>query len=249
MIYELTDTTKAEPIFAGWEETLLYSCLQKVMGKIYVTDVEQPGSACAYVGCFSFYAGEVNEELVKNLPGDFVIMTPQNEEWARMIEQCFPDAKKVTRFAIKKNTKFDVKRLQALVKQLPSGYEIRTIDADIYDRCLQSPVTEDFVSAFESKDKYLEYGRGIVILKNEEIVAGASSYTRYREGIEIEVDTVPSERRKNLATVACSALILNCLQENLYPSWDAQNRISVHLAEKLGYEYAHDYVAYEVSSD
>lgn len=246
MIYELTDTTKAEPIFAGWEETLLYSCLQKVMGKIYVTDVEHPRSACAYVGCFAFYAGEENEELVENLPGDFVIMTPQNENWAKLIEKCFPDAKKVTRFAIKKNTKFDVKRLQGLIKLLPGGYEIRTIDADIYDKCLQSPVTEDFVSAFESKDKYLEYGRGIVILKNDEIVAGASSYTRYREGIEIEVDTVPAERRKNLATVACSALILNCLQENLYPSWDAQNRISVHLAEKLGYEYAHDYVAYEV---
>ncbi len=249
MIYELTDTTKAEPIFAGWEETFLYSCLQKVMGKIYVTDVEHPRSACAYVGCFAFYAGEENEELVENLPGDLVIMTPQNEDWARLIEKCFPDAKKVTRFAIKKNTKFDVKRLQGLIKLLPGGYEIRTIDADIYDKCLQSPVTEDFVSAFESKDKYLEYGRGIVILKDDEIVAGASSYTRYREGIEIEVDTVPSERRKNLATVACSALILNCLQENLYPSWDAQNRISVHLAEKLGYEYAHDYVAYEVSSD
>ena len=27
---------------------------------------------------------------------------------------------------------------------------------------------------------------------------------------------------------------------------DAQNMNSVHLSEKLGYEYAHDYVAYEV---
>ena len=34
MIYELNDTTKAEKLFDGWEETLVYSCLQKVMGKI-----------------------------------------------------------------------------------------------------------------------------------------------------------------------------------------------------------------------
>lgn len=33
--------------------------------------------------------------------------------------------------------------------------------------------------------------------------------TRYVEGIEIEVDTVPEERRKHLATIVCSALILN----------------------------------------
>lgn len=103
--------------------------------------------------------------------------------------------------------------------------------------------------AFESKEKYLSIGRGIVITKDNKIVAGASSYTRYLEGIEIEVDTVPNERRKNLATIVCSELILNCLEEGLYPSWDAQNMNSVRLAEKLGYEFDHEYIAYEVAHD
>lgn len=246
MVYELKDTKKAELIFAGWEETLIYSCVQQVMGKIFVTDLEHPRSACAFVGCFAFYAGEVSEELVRNKPDGFVIMTPHNEEWAEIIEKCYPDAKKVTRYAIRKDTRFDVNKLQDMVKMLPEGYELKPIDATLYDKCLESPVTADFVSSFESKEKYLKYGRGMVILKDDKIVAGASSYTRYKEGIEIEVDTVEAERRKHLATVACSALILNCLKEGLYPSWDAQNINSVHLAEKLGYEYWHDYVAYEV---
>ena len=73
--------------------------------------------------------------------------------------------------------------------------------------------------------------------------------SRYREGIEIEVDTVPEERNKGLATIVCAALILGCLEEGLYPSWDAQNLTSVHLAEKLGYEYDHEYTAYEVSGE
>ena len=34
MIYELTDTSKVKPLFEGWNKTLIYSCLQKVMGKI-----------------------------------------------------------------------------------------------------------------------------------------------------------------------------------------------------------------------
>ena len=109
-------------------------------------------------------------------------------------------------------------------------------------------MTRDFVSAFESKEKYLEWGKGMVILKDGRIVSGASSYTRYLEGIEIEVDTVEDERRNHLATIVCSALILRCLQEGLYPSWDAQNLNSVHLAEKLGYEPDHAYTAYEVDS-
>ena len=39
MIFELEDTSKAESLFAGWEETLIYSCIEKVMGKILVTDI------------------------------------------------------------------------------------------------------------------------------------------------------------------------------------------------------------------
>ncbi|WP_408069294.1 hypothetical protein [Butyrivibrio sp. JL13D10] len=37
MVVELNDTSKVKDLFTDWEETLIYSCLQKVMGKIYVT--------------------------------------------------------------------------------------------------------------------------------------------------------------------------------------------------------------------
>ena len=249
MIYELTDTSKVNHLFEGWEETLIYSCLQKVMGKIYVTDLGSPKSAMAFVGCFAFYVGEPNKELVSNKPKGFIIMVPQNKAWEVCIEECFSSAKKVTRYAIKKDTKFDKEYLKSLVKELPDGYELRKIDEIIYDMCLPDPVTRDFVWSFESKEKFLEIGRGMVILKDNRIVAGASSYTRYREGIEIEVDTVEEERRKGFATIVCAALILRCLDEGLYPSWDAQNMNSVRLAEKLGYEVDHEYTAFEVSGE
>ena len=249
MIYELDDTLRAEKLFEGWQETLIVSCLQKVMGKIFVTDPDDPESAFAFVGCFGFFAGIPDRELVKNIPEGFVILAPQNEAWEEMIEEVYPGAKKVTRYAIRKDTRFDTASLQKNLMMLPEGYELKEIDAELYDRCLENPATADFVSSFESKEKYLKDGRGMVIVKNGEIVSGASSYTRYREGIEIEVDTVESERRKNLALIVCSALILRCLKEGLYPSWDAQNMGSVRLAEKLGYEFDHEYVAYEVATE
>ena len=249
MIFELEDTTKAEALFAGWDETLIWSCLQKVMGKVFVADTENPKSAMAFVGCFAFLGGEPDRELLLGKPEGFVIMTPQDDRWSELIEECFPDARKVTRYAIRKDTVFDRSRLAEMVSKLPEGYELKRIDSDIYDLCVQDPVTADFVSAFGSKEKYLELGRGMVILKDGKIVSGASSYTRYKEGIEIEVDTVPSERRKGLATVVCAALILACLDEGLYPSWDAHDMNSVQLARKFGYEFDHEYTAYEVSSD
>ena len=249
MLYKLTDPSKAAHLFEGWQETLIYSCLQKVMGKVIVTDLMDPKSVMAYVGCFAFYAGKPDRELVINKPEGFVIMVPQNKAWEACIEECFPMAKRVNRYAIKKETQFDKDRLRNMVVKLPDGYKLKEIDEEIYDMCLPSPVTRDFVSSFESKEKYLEIGRGMVILKSGRIVAGASSYTRYKEGIEIEVDTIEDERRKGLATIVCAALILQCLEEGLYPSWDARNMNSVRLAEKPGYEFDHEYTAYEVSAE
>lgn len=246
MLFELENTSKVKELFTGWEETMIFSCLQKIMGKIYVTDLENPKSAFAFVGCFGFYAGTPDIEIAKKKPEGFAIMVPQNKEWAQLIEECYPSAKRVTRYAIKKDTVFDKIKLQNEISKLPIGYELHKLDADIYEQCLKNPATVDFVAAFESKEKYLQIGRGMVILKDGQIVAGASSYARYKEGIEIEVDTIEAERRKHLATIACSSLILNCLEEGLYPSWDAQNINSVRLAEKLGYEFDHEYVAYEV---
>lgn len=246
MVVELDDTSKVKKLFEGWQETLIYSCIQKTMGRIYVTDTDNPTSALAYVGCFGFVAGKPNRELLENKPDGFAIIIPQDEAWASLIEDVYPNARKVTRYAIKKDTRFDIITLQKNIDMLPQGYEMKEIDSDIYDKCLEEPVTRDFVSSFESKEKFLDIGRGVVILRDDKIVSGASSYTRYKEGIEIEVDTVESERRNHLATIACSALILRCLEENLYPSWDAQNMNSVRLAEKLGYEFDYEYMAYEV---
>ncbi len=249
MICELEDTSRVESLFDGWEETLIYSCLQRVMGKIYVTDPDNPSSAMAFIGCFAFPAGEPDRELLTRKPEGFVIMVPQDDRWSELIEDCFPDARKVTRYAIRKDTVFDREHLAEMATGLPEGYVLKKIDSDMYDLCLQDPVTADFVSAFGSKEKHLELGRGMVILKDGKFVSGASSYTRYKEGIEIEVDTVPHERRKGLASVVCSALILACLDEGLYPSWDAHDMNSVQLSRKFGYEFDHEYTAYEVASE
>lgn len=100
MLYELQDTDKVKTLFEGWNETLIYSCIQKVMGKIFVTDLDNPKSAFAFVGCFGFFAGEPNKELVLSKPDGFVILTPQNTEWARVIEECYPTAKPATRYAM-----------------------------------------------------------------------------------------------------------------------------------------------------
>lgn len=42
MIRKLDNTQLAEQIFGDWQETLIWSCLQHVMGEIYVDSLEEP---------------------------------------------------------------------------------------------------------------------------------------------------------------------------------------------------------------
>ncbi len=245
MIYELNDLTKVRPLFESFEDATLEACLQGLAGKVYVTDPDNPRSAMAHAGSFAFYGGEPDRELVKSKPEGYVIMIPQDGDWAELIESYFP-AIKMIRYAIRKEAKFDRKKLEAMVRALPAGYEIWRIDADLYDLCAASPVFGDFVSAFASKENYLENGLGMVVIKDGKIVSGASSYTRYREGIDIEVETLAEERCKGLARAVCAALILRCLDEGLSPRWDAANKMSVRLAEKLGFEFSHEYYCFGV---
>ncbi|MDO5435881.1 MAG: GNAT family N-acetyltransferase [Clostridia bacterium] len=249
MICELNDTSLAEALFRGWDKTMIRSCLQRVMGRILVTDPVNPVSAAAEMGCFVFLTGVPDRELALYTPGGSAILVPRDEAWSALIGSIRPEAKRVTRYAIRKDTVFDPEHLKKLAAGIPKGYEIRPIDGALYDLCLLSPVTADFVSSFGSKEIFLRLGRGMVIMKDGRIVSGASSFSRYREGIEIEVDTVESERRRHLAAAASAALILRCLDEGLYPAWDAMNPASVRLAENLGYVFDHEYAAYEISAD
>lgn len=252
MPIKLEDTTKVEKLFGDWQETLIWSCLQKVMGDIYVDNAADPKSAMAVLGDFSFFAGDAEEDLVcykpENCSQDFMIMVPQSEEWAELIVKNYGDrAKPVKRYAIKKEQNiFDKDTLRSAVNSLKPGYTLRMIDADLFALCRSSAWCQDLVSQFEDYETYKKLGIGVAVLKGEWLAAGASSYARYREGIEIEIDTKEEHRRNGLAYACGAKLILECLDRGLYPSWDAQNLASVALAEKLGYHFDHEYKAFEI---
>ena len=245
MIYELNKPSIAAPVFADWEDldTGVIACLDNVMGKILVTDPDHPKSALAVIGDFAFCAGDADLELLRGKPDRWMIVVPQDEAWEELIENNFPAYKRI-RYAIKKDTVFDREKLEAMAKALPEGYTFRRIDGELYDVCLKDEIFEDCVSVFESKERYLELGRGFAVMKDGKIVSAASSYSRFLKGIDIEIDTVKEERHKGLGSAVAAKLILACLDEGLYPAWDAANKLSVRLAEKLGYEFSREYVCY-----
>ena len=245
--------SKISPLYDNWNETLIWSCLQGYMGTAWADDETNPRSAQIVIADFCIYAGVPNEALVRNRPpeylSDFVIMVPQNQEWAALIESVYgKGATAVTRYAIKKETDvFDREKLQSIVENTGADYCLRMIDEDIYNQAMANRWSRDLCSQFADYREYSEKGLGAAILHKGELVAGASSYTVYRGGIEIEIDTRSDYRRKGLALACGARLILACMDRELYPSWDAQNKGSVALAENLGYHFDKEYVVYEVS--
>lgn len=253
MIYEVNGEQKAAALFGGWQETMIWSCVQGVMGHLYTDSVQNPKSVMAVLGDFCFFAGAANQELVSYKPDwceqDFIIMTASSPEWFGVIEKVYGNrAKKVSRYAFKKEPEvFDKEKLRGFAESAGREYTLRMIDRKLFDHCRKQEWSRDFVSLFADYDAYQRTGLGVVALKEGEPVSGASSYSSYRGGIEIEIDTKNEYRRQGLATACGARLIMECLERGMYPSWDAQNLWSVALAEKLGYHLEHEYTAYEIS--
>ena len=138
MIYEIEDGGIASSIFADWDETIIWSCLQGVMGRIYANDKSHPDSAMAILGDFCFFAGRPDRELAAYKPEwqkkDFIIAVPRDLQWAKEIEHHYgTKAKMVTRYAMKKEPDiFNKDKLSEIVRQLPLRYIITLIDERIY---------------------------------------------------------------------------------------------------------------------
>ena len=244
MIYELKDFSKVKRMFEFWYG---FDAVDATI-RVFVTDPVAPRSVLAYSSYDGiFLGGEPDRELVEygELGDDIVI--PLNEEWEKLIRECFPEAEPTTRYAIHRCKEFDREKLKSFVDALPEGYEIRRIDGEIYDLISDDDDLEDLIGEFETKEAFLEKGRGFAVLKDGKAVAGASSCYCYSYGIEVEIATIETERRKGLAAAVGAKLILSCLEDGLEPVWDASNLSSLRLAEKLGYRFDREYVYYWIN--
>ena len=218
MVHELKQSEIAGFLFEGWQETLIWSCLQYIMGHLYADDPGQPVTAKAVLGDFCFLAGRPDAEIILHKPAscrqDFMIMVPQDGAWADLIECCYKEkATKVLRYAIKKEPAvFDRHFLQGMTETLLDGFTLKMMDEDLFHRCRKLSWCRDWVSQYRNYELYQRHGLGAVILKDGEPVSGASSYAGYLGGIEIEIDTKQEYRRKGLASACGAKLVLACLE-------------------------------------
>lgn len=254
MIYEATNDTRKSiaTLFEGSNNKILLSYIQGHMGTAWVDDLDNPRVAQVTVGIFTFFAGDTDlsaaKELLYNIP-EHVLAIVKSDQWKSKIESVHPDRfDKFKRYEFEEDLKqLDYNHLTSLKAALPEGYELHKIDRNWVNESSLHDVSEDFTCQFDSNEDYLKRGIGYCITHKGKVVSGASSYSIFNQGIEIEVDTLEDHRKKGLATVVSAALIIACMDLCIYPNWDAANEASLKLAEKLGYKLKESYDTYYIN--
>lgn len=80
----------------------------------------------------------------------------------------------------------------------------------------------------------MKYGVGYVVMKDGEIISGASSYSYCEGDIDITIETKPEYKRQGLALACASKVILECMQEALEVSFMIYiEKVKVGDAEKI----------------
>lgn len=247
--YKVKNKHIIKPLFKNVHLTLIQAYWQEKMGVAYTDNLLQPQSAFINIGCFFFFAGIPNQDILcfkpKDYGAEYAIFIAFSEKWHTLFEivyhKCY---EKISRYCFHTNTEFDTKKLQSMVSKLPKNYQLQRIDENCYQKIINLEWGKDLCSTFKSYGEFEKSAQGFVILKDNIIVSGASSYLIYENGIEVEVDTKEDERRKGLALICCAKLILSCIENHIYPNWDAHNQHSLNLALKLGYKLNKSYIAY-----
>ncbi|MHA1451140.1 MAG: GNAT family N-acetyltransferase, partial [Candidatus Hodarchaeales archaeon] len=211
------------------------------------TIIENPDVFLYQHSIITFVSGNPQNEQVNELlsliPLHRMIIIP-NEEWVKALKAKFSFRlieKKNSRWKLS-SSQLSIDNVASYIKTIPEGYTLEKINEK--NAGLFLGLLKDEILGLFDEGEFLEKGFGYCIRSGDDIVcAAATGHPPYNQAFEIQVVTDKKHRKKGLATIACAALIKYSLEHGFKPQWDAANKPSVKLAEKLGYT---DPIAYNI---
>lgn len=242
-------------ICEGSNEVLVRGAVEGAMGRVWVPKLENSSYCLIVAGEFAYLLGmppkgagalDLKSQIYESAQKGFLY--PQHERWEQWLEEEFEgELRRVTRYALKKDEHcFDAEKLDNYRKALPQGVRLRRMDERLYRMTLREEWSRDLCANFEDYRHFEAYGFGYVAARGHKLVSGCSAYGVSEGMMEVQVATRKEFRRQGLALACSAAFVLECLERNIVPNWDAINQQSVELAEKLGYVYEREYQVYRL---
>lgn len=248
--YRVGEPAQLAPLFGDWGETIVWGALDGTMGELYANAAKT--AAAAVLGDFAFCAapglsaGELQpflRGLQAHIPHKMIFVA-RDDATFDVCKSVFGRVETGMRYATKKHEqRFDAAELRVYAAALPAGYTLSPMTPEIWEQIAKrGDWLKDFTSNFKSYDEFISLqARGSFVLFEGEIVCGASSYSVYQGGLEVQIETSGAHRRQGLARACAAQLLLGCMEAGLYPAWDAANLMSISLAQQLGYRFSHTY--------
>lgn len=233
---------------------------KKVKGKVFVNDPENPETCYVIHPYFmSLLFGdstniEFNMQLLDHLLNknkvrdQFEWMQAYPGDWNHVLNELYGDQlihsvdnrENLEKGIIELNTRINFKFnhhtfLANRRTTLPSGCEIVRADQEIFEKMQGSVIPRYF---WNSADDFRKNSIGFSLVTNSKLASTAYAAFIHDDQLELGIETVPEQRGKGYAHLACSALIDYCLGHEYEPVWACrlENTGSYKLALKLGFE-------------
>ena len=125
------------PLFEGVQETMVWSCLQGLMGEAYAAEETPPACAQLLLGDFCFFGGDARAagaaELAGHIPR-WLLAVPPDAAWEALIEQRNPGRfERVERYAFEKEPSAFDRAYLARLAAVPAGYQELPIGRELYE--------------------------------------------------------------------------------------------------------------------
>lgn len=258
------------PFFKETYDSCPEAFIQGVMGRGFTDSTEEPTYGVIQIGDFCFFGGDATEpfkgHVISILNNTYknpnMIFIPLSLSWSQRFEEN-TSYERVIRYSMDRKDieTFDKNTLMSYINRETSAgiigesddcdFIIRPINENYYVSVANQEWSKDFTSNYPDYPTFQKMGLGFVVIERStgKLVSGASSFSNSLDSIEIEIDTAPDYREKGLATSVSAKMVLECINQGKYPSWDAANVASVTIAEKLGYQLSEEYMCYSYTEE
>ena len=160
-IHKLQEPQRAKPLFGDWQETVIWSATDGIMGDVYANDALT--AACAVLGDFAFIASPKTDEdalqallhYLKRETDHDLILVAQDEALFALCKKLLGNVQTGWRYGFRKDNTFEPEKLRGFVAELPESYVLSGMTPEIWAQAAEKKGwMKDFISNFPDYDTF-----------------------------------------------------------------------------------------------